>query len=243
MHKEPSVFRTLVRYFFARFFANDVIQSNGDTVTTVVRALSIAAVPGLMLAFFLQNQYPARDVWGRIEDHYFFVLYSLLVMAGASVFEWEMLFPDRLDFLVLSPLSLLGRQMLCAKAVALGGFLGLFLVAANGFGMVVLPMVSTGDGGVHGRSVCCAFDHRGRRIAAVRAPGAHVSAGFPAGTDACGDGAGIAAGALSSIRRCAGRDAAVAGARGAMGAVVLVSGCIRTRTPRAIVCVLCGADG
>lgn len=135
-------FVSLLVYFFRRFFENDVLQGTGDTITTIVRALSIAAAPGLMLAFFLQNQYPGRTAWGRVEDHYFFVLYSMLVMAGVAVFEWEMLFPDRLDFLVLSPLPVRGREMLSAKAGALGLFLGLFLFAANALGVLMLPLVS-----------------------------------------------------------------------------------------------------
>ncbi|HEY4358982.1 MAG TPA: hypothetical protein VGN16_24765 [Acidobacteriaceae bacterium] len=132
----------LTRHFFRRFFENDVIQSGADTITTVVRAISIVAAPGLMFGFFLQTQYPQRPLWGRIEDEYFYVLFSFVAMASVAVFEWEMLFPDRLDFLVLGPLSLKPLQMLAAKATALGLFLGLFLVASNTFGMIVVPLLN-----------------------------------------------------------------------------------------------------
>jgi len=135
----------LIRHFFRRFFDNDTTQVDGDTVTTVVRAIAIVAVPGLMGAFFLQNQYPQRPLWGAIEDHYFFVLFSFVAMGGVAIFEWEMLFPDKLDFLVLTPLSLKPLQMLAAKATALAGFLGLFLVSGNVFGACVLPAVSKGN--------------------------------------------------------------------------------------------------
>jgi hypothetical protein len=114
--------RILVDHFFRRFFDNDTLQVDGDTQTTVVRALAIVAAPGLMIAFFLQILYPAkpfqRPPWLVIEDHYFFVLFSFVVMGAVSIFEWEMLFPDRIDFLVLSPLSLKPVQMLAAKAAA-----------------------------------------------------------------------------------------------------------------------------
>lgn len=141
---ERDTFAILTRYFFARFFDNDVIEASGDTQTTIVRALAITAAPGLMLAFFLQNQYPQRTAWGRVEDHYFFVLYSALVMTGVAIFEWEALFPDRLDFLVLGPLPLNGGTMLAAKAAALGAFMGLFLFASNIFGAFILAAVSHG---------------------------------------------------------------------------------------------------
>ena len=134
--------RELTLHFFRRFFENDVIQSGEDMITTVVRALAIVAAPGLMFAFWLQNQYPQRTRWGRIEDEYFFVMFSFVAMAGVAIFEWEMLFPDQLDFLVLTPLSLRKWQMPVAKATALAMFLFLFIGAANVFGLLMLPALA-----------------------------------------------------------------------------------------------------
>ncbi len=134
----------LTQHFFRRLFDNDVLDSDGETITTVVRALAIAAMPGATLAFFLQNTYPARSTWGRIGDQYFFVLFSFVAMGGVAIFEWEMLFPDRLDFLVLVPLPLRPRQLFLAKALALSGFMGLFLIASNLFGAFMLPAASKG---------------------------------------------------------------------------------------------------
>ena len=144
MDRPKSVTRTLIDHFFRRFFDNDTLKVEGDTQTTVVRALAIVMVPGMRTAFFLQNRYPATP-WLAMHDQYFFVLTSFVVMAGVSIFEWEMLFPDRLDFLVLSPLSVKPLQMLAAKAAALIGFLALFLVACNAFGILMLPAVSKFD--------------------------------------------------------------------------------------------------
>src|ERR1700689_3008983 len=143
MGESYRITRILVDHFFRRFFDNDTLQVDGDTQTTVVRALSIVAAPELMITFFLQLLYAPtrlqRLPWPVIEDHYFFVLFSFVVMGAVSIFEWEMLFPDRLDFLVLSPLSLRPMQMLAAKAAALIGFLAIFLVSSNLFGAVLLP--------------------------------------------------------------------------------------------------------
>ena len=145
MDKRQGRVGILVKHFFRRFFDNDTLRPEGDTLTTVVRALSGVAAPGLMAAFFLQNRYhPERDLWASIEDQYLFVLLSFVVMGAVSIFEWEMLFPDRLDFLILSPLSLRMREMLTAKALALFGFLGLFLFSGNVFGAVILPAVTNG---------------------------------------------------------------------------------------------------
>lgn len=141
-NQRHSVMAVLIGHFFRRFFDNDTVQVEGDTLTTVVRALSAVAVPGLMVAFFLQNQYPRRPLWGAIEDQYFFVLFSFAVMGLVSIFEWEMLFPDWLDFVILSPLSLRPRQMLTAKVAALVTFMTLFLVGCNLFGIWMLPAIT-----------------------------------------------------------------------------------------------------
>jgi hypothetical protein len=137
--------RVLIDHFFRRFFDSDTLQVEGETLTTVVRAIAIVASPSLMASFFMQNQYPRRSAWGAIEDHYLFVLFTFLVMASVTIFEWEMLFPDRWDFLILSPLPIRPLQMLGAKAVALTAFLSLFLLSSSIFGTIVLPAVSKGD--------------------------------------------------------------------------------------------------
>jgi hypothetical protein len=144
MAERHSVTHLLTRHFFRRFFDSDTVQIEGETLTTVVRAIAIVAAPGLITAFFLQNSYPHRSPWGAIEDQYFFVLLSFVVMGAVAIFEWEMLFPDRSDFLILTPLPLKPLQMLAAKSAALIAFLALFLVSANVFGTLVLPAVSKG---------------------------------------------------------------------------------------------------
>jgi hypothetical protein len=144
MAERHSATRMLTHHFFRRFFDSDTVQMEGETLTTVIRAISVVAMPGLTLAFFLQNQYPRRSQWGAIQDQYFFVLFSFVVMGAVAIFEWEMLFPDRSDFLILTPLPLKPLQMLAAKAAALIAFLMLFLGSANVFGILVLPAVSKG---------------------------------------------------------------------------------------------------
>lgn len=129
--KRPGTLRILTAHFFRRFFDNDTVQPEGDTVTNVVRALAFATVPGLMVAFWMINKYKWLPEWDRIDVRCFFVVYSFVAMGGVSVFEWEMLFPDKLDFLVLTPLPIRPMQMLAAKAAALAGFLSMFLLATN----------------------------------------------------------------------------------------------------------------
>ncbi len=142
MAESRQVSRVLLDHFFRRFFDSDTLEIEAETLTSVVRALAATAVPSLMVAFFLQSAYPGRTAWGAIEDQYFFVLFSFVVLGAVTLFEWDMLFPDRWDFLILSPLPIKPLEMLRAKLSALLAFLGLFLVSANIFGILLLPAIS-----------------------------------------------------------------------------------------------------
>ena len=129
--QRPGTLRILTAHFFRRFFDNDTVQPEGDTQTTVARAIAFVAVPGLMAAFWMINKYKWLPAWDRMDVRCFFVVYSFVIMGAVAVFEWEMLFPDKLDFLVLTPLPIRPMQMFAAKAAALAGFLGIFLLATN----------------------------------------------------------------------------------------------------------------
>jgi len=147
MPESRSISSILTRHFFRRFFDNDTLSLEGETETTVIRALSFCAVPGLMFAFWLLPSYPGRSLWITEADRYFFVLFSFVAMGVVATFEWEMLFPDRADFLILLPLPLKSRELFYAKGRALLTFLGLFLAATNVFSSILFPAVSTRGNG------------------------------------------------------------------------------------------------
>src|SRR5277367_1566623 len=141
--RQPSRARILYHHFFRRFFDNDTLSIQGETETTVIRFLCFCAVPSLMFAFWLAPHYPGRPYWTVEADRYFFVLYSFVAMGIVATFEWEMLFPDRSDFLILLTLPLKSRELFCAKGRALLTFLVMFLFAANIFASLIFPAFST----------------------------------------------------------------------------------------------------
>jgi hypothetical protein len=59
------------------------------------------------------------------------------------VFEWDALFPDRRDYLILTPLPIRAPVVFIAKLTALCLFLSLFAFAVNVFGTLLFP-VATG---------------------------------------------------------------------------------------------------
>jgi hypothetical protein len=161
--KPPTRAQTLYSHFFRRFFDNDTLSIDGETQTTVIRALAFVAIPTFMFAFWLLPSYPGappRPLALIQADRYFFVLFSFVAMGAVTSFEWEMLFPDRPDFLILLTLPLKARELFYAKGRALLAFLGMFLIAANIFSGILFPAVST-------RSAGNIFHTMGAHLAAV----------------------------------------------------------------------------
>jgi predicted permease len=141
-----SEFRTLVLHFFKRFFDTESRSSDSDAYTGIVQLLALLVMPGLVLSYFMMTDPPAaRDtvarLWGRVGDRYVFICYSMVVMGLLMTFKWDSLFPDRRDYLILSPLPISTRKMFAAKVAALAAFLMLFVVAVNFFSLLIAPAV------------------------------------------------------------------------------------------------------
>lgn len=142
-------FVVLMGHFFNRFFDNPLTSLDGENGVRVVQVLSFLAVPGLMMALSLIPSYfifppntAPRGYWPRVSDHYFYVMYATVSMGAATVFEWDLLFPDLIDVHVLTPLPVPTRKLFVAKLAALGAFVSLFLIASGVFGTVLLPLIA-----------------------------------------------------------------------------------------------------
>jgi hypothetical protein len=119
----------LIRLFFSRFFDKESLSPQGEPEANVTQILGILAAPG---AFFLLLSMPLRmRGWDLVSLRCLFLCFSMIVMGFILVFEWDALFLDRRDYQILSPLPLPLWKLFLAKVVALGLFLGLFLVDIN----------------------------------------------------------------------------------------------------------------
>jgi len=92
---------------------------------------------------------------------YFYVSFSMVVMGLIMVFEWDALFPNNRDYLILAPLPIGLGTMFLAKLAALGLLLGLFLVDVNVICTLFWPGVDRGHGalqimGAHAAAVTSA---------------------------------------------------------------------------------------
>jgi hypothetical protein len=138
----------LVRHFFGRFFDNEFVAQNTDMEVTVTKILALLAAPGVIfpclryLAYLKLDGYPPEArlpvLWF---DWSFFICYSMLVMGGVTVLEWDTLFPDRRDYASLIPLPIRARTIFLAKIGALVMFLLAFTVAVNAVSTVLFPII------------------------------------------------------------------------------------------------------
>src|SRR5215475_10334418 len=139
-------FRTLVTHFFKRLFDRESRSAESDSYTGIVQLLALLIMPGLLISFFMMTDPPsARDslarLWGRVGDRYVFICSSMVVMGLLMTFKWDSLFPDRRDYLILSPLPISPRRMFAAKVVALAEFLMLLVIGINFFSMIIVPAI------------------------------------------------------------------------------------------------------
>jgi hypothetical protein len=144
-----SQHRLLVRHFVERFFNNEAVSTDGDTKARLLQVVWAVALPGMVVALFLFPLYHAplpRPFWSQVSDHYFYAMYSFVAVGAASIFAWDLLFPDLLDVFVLSPLPIAAGRLFVARIVAGGLVLGVFLAGANAPGTIFYPLLSEPPG-------------------------------------------------------------------------------------------------
>jgi hypothetical protein len=146
--REQGQFEVLVRHILSRFFNNELLASDDET-KRVMQIACVIALPTLIVSLFLYPAYHAfppapahRPFWSQASDHYFYVMYSFLVMGAATVYEWDLLFPDILDIFVLSVLPVSNRRLFVARVLALAIFLCLVQLGTSILGTLFLPMVA-----------------------------------------------------------------------------------------------------
>jgi len=147
--REQSQFEILVRHIFYRFLHNELLSSDDDETKRVMQISCAIALPGMIVALFLFPAYHAfppypvpRPFWSQAGDHYFYVMYSFVVMGAATVFEWDLLFPDLVDVFVLSIQPIANRHLFFARVLALAVFLGFVLFGTSILGILFMPLVA-----------------------------------------------------------------------------------------------------
>jgi hypothetical protein len=142
--------RLLLHLFQDRFFENDVASPGGGFRTNINQVLGMLVAAGLFVAYFLTPSFvklslatPGGAVqWPLRTLRLFFPVYSFAVVGFAAVFHWDTLFPDRRDFLILTPFPIRLRELCAARIAALLRFLLLLAGAVNLFPNLMVILFS-----------------------------------------------------------------------------------------------------
>jgi hypothetical protein len=145
----PSQFSLLLWHLLDRFFNNEMLSVGGETLPLIMTVAGAIAVPTLIAAIFAFPAYhafpprpPIPPYWDRAAEHLFFVMYSFVAMGVITVFEADLLFPNLLDLLILSPLPIPHSKLILARVSATLLFLVLFLLGINSLGIIAYPPVT-----------------------------------------------------------------------------------------------------
>lgn len=147
-------FSLLLRHFLERFFNHETASPDGDAKARLVQIAFATGLPPFVVAIYLWPVYhPVIEntmrrhalpgpppYWLQVNHHFFFVLYSFVAMGIATVFEWDMFFPDLLDLFVLGTLPIPQRRAFLARVASIVILLAGFLLDINVFSSFVLPM-------------------------------------------------------------------------------------------------------
>jgi hypothetical protein len=146
--KQPtrSPFVLLLRHLLDRLLRSDSLGLGEDSASRVFALAYAVALPGLLYAMYLYPVYHSPlgkpPFWTQARDHFFYTTYSFSVMGLATVLQWDLLFPDLLDTLILGTLPLPARRLLLARISALSLFFGGILLGTSLLGIVFLPVMS-----------------------------------------------------------------------------------------------------
>ena len=149
-------FSHLVRHFLERFFNHETASPDGDAKTRMVLIACATGLPPFLVAIYLWPVYHAfipvhrhhraglalpgpPPYWVQVNHHFFFVLYSFVALGIATVFQWDLFFPDLLDLLVLNTLPIPNRRLFFARVAAIAVLVAGFLFDANVLAVLALP--------------------------------------------------------------------------------------------------------
>lgn len=143
-------FRVLYHVFLLRVVDLELMSANSDPTrllghfATIFSSVSLLfALPGLLFVAASQRL-KSTEAW-TVE--HFFIATTLTVVGTITVLNWDSVFPDRRDVLVLGPLPVRASTLFLAKISALFAAPGLAIVGLNIFsGLVWPPLFASGKG-------------------------------------------------------------------------------------------------
>jgi len=127
-----SSFYVLTRHFFRRLFLNETVLFEDRMVASVIGVISILSILSAHMANSLLFKYliirEVGQAWAEISV---FISFVMLQIGLITLFQWDVIFLDRKDYLNLSSLPLRPSAIFSAKFFSLAMFIGMFVVGIN----------------------------------------------------------------------------------------------------------------
>ena len=125
-------FSILTRHFFDRFFQNDIVDFEDQMKEKVIGGLAFLAILGVQVANAILFKYPFLEEEGPSwVDKCFFLWVFMLLLGFLTVVEWDVIFPDRRDYLNIIPLPVRVRTFFLAKSASFFLLIGLYSLAVH----------------------------------------------------------------------------------------------------------------
>ena len=134
-------FRVLYRVFLLRVVDLELLSPDGDTTKLLGQFAALFAAVSFMFTaplILFGGGFPQIDI---LTMEHFLIATTMVVIGLFSVLNWDSIFPDRRDVLVLAPLPVRAETLFLAKLAALAFALTLSVIALNVFSGFVWPAV------------------------------------------------------------------------------------------------------
>ncbi|MCU0243290.1 MAG: hypothetical protein MUE80_00750, partial [Acidobacteria bacterium] len=126
-------FALLTRHFFERLFHNDLVEFEDQMKERLIVALALLAVFFFWASELMLFKYHFVPDTGRSwQEKSYLLTLMMLVFGVITLLEWDVLFPDRRDFLNLAPLPVRLRTVFAAKLASFVLFAATFSAAMTG---------------------------------------------------------------------------------------------------------------
>lgn len=131
----------LTRHFFRRLFLNETVFFEEQAIQKTIGIIALLSVfpayiaDSLLFIYLLERE--RGTAWAETA---LFITLIMLLIGLITLFEWEIIFLDRRDFLNLKPLPVKSLSMFSAKFLSLVLFVGLFAAGINSLSSLVFAM-------------------------------------------------------------------------------------------------------
>jgi hypothetical protein len=140
-----------------KLFVDRIFRGGGDADSEgldlgIGLVLTLLAMPGGFVSLLLLNKYGTLLQWLRgnanvdpllivLPDEYFFIVLSMTVTGAVAVWRWDVIFPDRRDYMNLVPLPISTGTIFLSNLVAVLFLVGLIAFDVNAASCILFPML------------------------------------------------------------------------------------------------------